>query len=145
MKSPILHLTIVLLLSSTTTLFAQNESETQEPAYYIKSIFFGGGSYHIDEGQVNELQEFLDQFEPIEEYEILIQSHTDNIGSVDYNNWLSNRRGEMTKYHIVEHGIPFELLSNEDFGEYTPDFDNDTWKGRQANRRVDVIIRRIVF
>ncbi|MEL6718456.1 MAG: OmpA family protein [Bacteroidota bacterium] len=143
MKSPIVHLIIVCLFCSVSTLTAQ--SETQEPAYYIKSIFFGGGSYQIDEGQVEELQEFLDQFDPIDEYEILIQSHTDNIGSVEYNNWLSSRRGEMTKFYIIDHGIPVELLSNEDFGEYTPDFDNDTWKGRQANRRVDVIIRRIVF
>jgi len=143
MKSPILPLTIVLLLFSYTSLFAQKDLE--EPAYHIKSIFFGGGSYHIDDQQLQELQDFLDQFEPIGEYEILIQSHTDNIGSAEYNNWLSNRRGEMTKYLILEHGIPSEILIIEDFGEYTPDFDNDTWKGRQANRRVDVIIRRIVF
>lgn len=130
-------------LFSATFVFAQ--SQTEEPPYYIKSIFFGGGSYYIDDQQVKELQDFLDQFDPIEEYEIFIQSHTDNIGSVEYNNWLSNRRGEMTKFHIVDHGIPQELLTNEDFGEYAPDFDNTDWKGRQANRRVDVIIRRIVL
>ncbi|MEM0993056.1 MAG: OmpA family protein [Bacteroidota bacterium] len=145
MKS-LLYLTFIGLLSMySVSMLGQGQSGTEEPPYYIKSIFFGGGSYYIDEQQVKELQEFLDQFDPIEEYEIFIQSHTDNIGSVEYNSWLSNRRGEMTKFHIVDHGIPQELLTNEDFGEYAPDFDNQTWKGRQANRRVDVIIRRIVL
>jgi len=145
MKSPTHYLLACIFLFGCFHSFAQNELSGEEPPYYIKSIFFGGGSYYVDEEQHQELKDFLDQFSPIEEYEIFIQSHTDNIGSVDYNSWLSNRRGEMTKYLITNHGIPPEILTNEDFGEYTPDFDNNTWRGRQANRRVDVIIRRIVF
>lgn len=132
---------IIVFSACATSIFAQDE----EPAYRVKSIFFGGGSYYIDEQQIEELQEFLDQFTPIEEYEFFIQSHTDNIGGAEYNNWLSNMRGRSVKFEIIDHGIPELLLSNQDFGEYSPNFDNDTWQGRIRNRRVDVIVRRIVF
>lgn len=134
------HFLLFLLLPP--TLYAQTNIE---PNLHIKSIFFGGGSYYIDEEQAQELKNFLDQFEPIHEYEIFIQSHTDNIGSMDYNLWLSNQRGDMTKHHIIQHGVPYELLSNQDFGEVAPEFKNETLNGRRANRRVDVIVRRIVF
>ena len=132
-----------LLISVSSFSYAQ-ESELA-PNFHIKSIFFGGGSYFIDEGQSIELRDFLEQFHTIEEYEIFIQSHTDNIGSMDYNLWLSNRRGEMTRFHILEHGIPPHILTNQDFGEVKPQFENEDFHGRSANRRVDVIIRRIVF
>ena len=120
-------------------------AQDEEPPYYIKSIYFGGGSYYIDEEQLQELQLFIDQFTPIEQYEIAIQSHTDNIGSLEYNQWLANMRGGAVKQEIINHGVPPELLMNQDFGEQAPVFDNATWDGKLRNRRVDVIIRRIVF
>jgi outer membrane protein OmpA-like peptidoglycan-associated protein len=30
-------------------------------------------------------------------------------------------------------------------GEDEPSFNNNTWKGKLSNRRVDVILKRIVF
>lgn len=116
-----------------------------EPNYRTKSIFFGGGSYYIDSQQIQELSDFLHQFTPIEEYEFFIQSHTDNIGSMEYNNWLSSMRGRAVHMEMVHWGVPSEFISNQDFGELAPDFDNNTWDGRIRNRRVDVIVRRIVF
>ncbi len=132
---------LTLLLLAIQTLIAQ---ET-EPAYRTKSIFFGGGSYYIDNEQIQELSDFLHQFVPIEEYEFFIQSHTDNIGSMEYNNWLSGMRGSAVHREMVGWGVPSEFISNQDFGELAPDFDNNTWEGRIRNRRVDVIVRRIVF
>lgn len=135
---------LALFIFMGSSLIAQ-DLETEEPAYYIKSIYFGGGSYYIDQEQIDDLYEFLLQFDPVEQYEFYIQSHTDNIGSVEYNNWLSNMRGQSVKFEIINDGVPPELLRNEDFGEYAPSFDNDTWEGKLRNRRVDVIVRRIVM
>ena len=60
-----------------------------DTSMHIKSIYFGGGSYYIDKQQIEELYDWLDGFEYIEQYEVIIQSHTDNIGSVVYNKRLS--------------------------------------------------------
>jgi len=132
----------LLLVVPFAQLFAQEEDE---PEYHIKSIFFGGGSYYIDEVQAQELFDWLDSFENFHEYEISIQSHTDNIGSMEYNKWLSQMRGQSTLQLLNQKGIPPEMISNEDFGENSPVYDNATWEGKLRNRRVDVILRRIVM
>jgi len=133
---------VLFLLLPFAQLVAQEEDE---PAYHIKSIFFGGGSYYIDETQAQELFDWLDSFENINEYEISIQSHTDNIGSMEYNKWLSRMRGQSTLQLLHQKGIPPEVISNEDFGENSPVYDNATWEGKLRNRRVDVILKRILM
>lgn len=120
-------------------------SQTEEPHYHIKSIFFGGGSYYIDAQQAQDLFDWLDSFDHIEEYEISIQSHTDNIGSWEFNQRLSNLRGQATLQLLTRKGIPLEIISNEDFGENSPLYDNNTWEGKLHNRRVDVILKRILM
>jgi outer membrane protein OmpA-like peptidoglycan-associated protein len=141
MRTTIQFFITFCLLLSQYVIAAQDEA----PPYHVKSIYFGGGSYYIDQQQLEELYQFLDQFNPIEEYEIAIQSHTDNIGSLEYNQRLATLRGDAVKQEIITHGVPSELLINQDFGEQAPVFDNTTWDGKLRNRRVDVIIRRIVF
>lgn len=111
----------------------------------MKSIFFGGGSYYIDEEQIFELQEFLNNLPEIPQYTISIHSYTDNIGSVDYNNWLSQMRSESVIYELVLQNIPIENIFIKDFGEYNPVFDNNTRKGKLMNRRVDIVFEPIVF
>ena len=134
-------LPLLCLLFSTLSVTAQEEG----PAYYIKSIFFGGGSYYIDEQQVKELYEFIDEIPDIENMEILIQSHTDNIGSIEYNQWLSQMRSQSTFQKLLEKGLKSEMMLIEDFGEQNPYFDNATWEGKLNNRRVDVIIRPLIL
>lgn len=135
-------LIFLCFLFYTLPVFAQ---EDEGPAYYIKSIFFGGGSHYIDEQQVKELYEFIDEIPDIENMEILIQSHTDNIGSLEYNQWLSQMRSQSAFQKLLEKGIKSEMMLIEDFGEQNPYFDNTTWEGKLRNRRVDVIIRPLIL
>ena len=106
----------------------------------IKSIYFGGGSYYIDNGQYNELKKFIDSFSNIENYTITIHSHTDNIGSPDYNQMLSEMRSYMSLLKLVELKVPEAIISIHDFSEFNPIYDNSTHQGRIRNRRVDIIL-----
>ena len=84
------QLLLLFLFPLCTNSYAQEE----EPPYYIHSIYFGGGSYYIDQLQVEELNQWLDAIPNIENCEISIHGHTDDIGSVEYNEWLSKMRKE---------------------------------------------------
>lgn len=106
----------------------------------IKSIYFGGGSYYIDDGQALELKEFIESFPSIENYTITIHSHTDNIGSPDYNQMLSEMRSYMSIRELINNKVPEEIISIQDFGEFNPIYDNSTYQGRMRNRRVDIIL-----
>ena len=118
--------------------------EFAEP-YLIHRIFFGGGSYYIDDQQIQELNEFLDQFTDLENYEIEVHSHTDNIGSIEFNQRLSFMRSRSVVRHIILKNIPEEIILIEDYGELNPLYDNSTWDGKLSNRRVDVIIKPVVL
>ncbi len=111
----------------------------------LKSIYFGGGSYYVDEFQVTELYDFIDGVEKLEDYEIIIFSHTDNIGGVEFNKWLSQMRSEAVKLELLRKGIAQELIKIRDFGLSNPLYTNRSHAGRRGNRRVDVILWPIVF
>jgi outer membrane protein OmpA-like peptidoglycan-associated protein len=106
----------------------------------IKSIYFGGGSYRIDAQQINALKNFIESFPSIESYTISVHSHTDDIGSPEYNQMLSELRGRMVIRELLENKVPEEIISIQDFGEFNPVYDNNTYMGRLKNRRVDIIL-----
>ena len=129
--------TFLLLLFLTPALLISAPAEDEQ---LMKSIFFGGGSYYIDSRQYQELNEWLDGFPGLEGYDIIVVSHTDDIGSVEYNQWLSRLRSESILRVLEERGIRRETVAKQDNGELNPDFDNSTWEGKLNNRRADVIL-----
>ncbi len=119
--------------------------QAQQMERTIKSIYFGGGSYYVDELQLEELYQFMDSIENIFQYHITIHSHTDNIGGAAYNEWLSEQRSKAVIEKLINRAIPEELIQRKDFGQFNPVYDNDTWLGRLKNRRVDIIFWPMVM
>lgn len=110
------------------------------------SIYFGGGSYYIDEDQALQLYDWLDSIPNLmEKYEIQLISHTDPIGGKEYNEWLSRMRSEAVQNLLVQRQIPENKISIKDWGLENPVYTNDTFSGMIMNRRVDVILYPIVF
>lgn len=110
-----------------------------EKPYLIKSIFFGGGSYYIDQEQIDGVYEFLNSV-LLENYEIHIHSHTDNIGSRKFNEWLSEMRSSSSYQMLEDGGYLMDNIFIKDHGFDNPEFDNATWEGRAQNRRVDIVL-----
>ncbi len=111
-----------------------------------KSIFFGGGSYSIDEEQTIDLSRWLDSIPNLlEKYEIQIVSHTDNIGGKRYNQWLSQMRSQMVHGLLIQKDIPERVIHVRDWGAENPVYSNDSYQGLFMNRRVDVVLHPIVF
>jgi outer membrane protein OmpA-like peptidoglycan-associated protein len=88
-------------------------------------------------GNLNKLAAFLDEYA---DRSVLIEGHTDNVGSEDSNFNLSQRRADSVKSYLVELGVQSERLSTSGLGEGSPVAGNDTATGRQQNRRVEVVI-----
>ncbi len=68
---------------------------------------------------------------------IRIEGHTDNIGSDDYNQYLSIMRANAVKKYLIAHGISKFRLTTKGFGKSAPIADNSTAKGRAQNRRIE--------
>ena len=112
----------------------------QEGPQHQISIYFGGGSYYISEDQKSDLTQFLNNIPHVEQYSITIHSHTDNIGGVEFNNWLSQMRSHSAMEELLINNIKQELIEIKDFGLHNPVYDNSTWEGRLKNRRVDIFL-----
>jgi outer membrane protein OmpA-like peptidoglycan-associated protein len=88
-------------------------------------------------GNLNKLVAFLNKYP---DRTVLIEGYTDNVGSEDYNQALSERRADSVKSYLAEQGIGALRLSASGKGESDAVGSNDSSTGRQQNRRVEVII-----
>jgi OmpA-OmpF porin, OOP family len=71
---------------------------------------------------------------------VLIEGHTDSIGSSEYNLQLSLLRAESVQSFLVGNGLPADRITAIGYGETRPEAPNDSATGRQQNRRVEVVI-----
>ncbi len=67
--------------------------------------------------------------------------HTDNVGSDQMNQQLSERRASAVANYLLSKGVVPQRLNAYGMGESQPVADNNTDFGRQRNRRVEVLIR----
>ncbi len=107
------------------------------------SIFFGGGSYYVDLKQEDALKKIIESLMKPELYEVYVHGHTDNIGSMEYNQWLSDMRTDEVIELIKKHGIPKDFIYDKEFGEMSPVYSNETYSGQLMNRRVDIIFKKL--
>ncbi len=134
----------VLSLSFIVTSFFSQAQAMQEELR--KSIYFGGGSYYIDDEQTTGLFLWLDSIPKLtEKYQIQLISHTDPIGGRQYNEWLSQMRSESVYELLLQKSIPETIIYRKDWGLENPVYSNDNFRGMVMNRRVDVILHPIVF
>jgi OmpA-OmpF porin, OOP family len=71
-----------------------------------------------------------------------INAHTDNIGSDQFNQHLSDERANSVVKYLVSIGIETARLIPQGFGETNPVAPNDTEEGRALNRRVEFRLRK---
>ncbi len=89
---------------------------------------------------LNKLAAFLDEYR---DRTVLIEGHTDSVGSSDSNQLLSQRRAESVRTYLVGQGVAANRLTTSGLGQGSPVANNDTATGRQQNRRVEVIISNV--
>ena len=75
----------------------------------------------------------------------MIEGHTDNVGSYDYNMDLSQRRAESVVNYLVENfGIDRSRLSAKGYGSTRRVSYNNTAEGRARNRRINAVIDCVI-
>jgi OOP family OmpA-OmpF porin len=106
----------------------------------IGEVLFAFGKADLSskaDRNVDKLAEFLKKYP---NRNVLIEGHTDSIGSEEYNLDLSQRRAESVKEKLVGDGVGPDRITTVGYGEKYPAVSNDTEANRALNRRVEVII-----
>ena len=71
---------------------------------------------------------------------IEVQGHTDATGAKNYNYQLGEERAEAVRRYLNQHGVALNRVSTISYGPDAPVQPNNTREGRQANRRVVLIV-----
>ena len=71
---------------------------------------------------------------------LAVEGYTDSIGSDAFNQRLSEQRATSVEKYLIQQGLATDSLSAQGFGKSDPIADNSTAKGRQQNRRVEIVV-----
>src|SRR5215469_7693323 len=69
-----------------------------------------------------------------------VDGYTDNTGSLDFNQQLSQQRADTVRSYLVQQGVPSSSVDAKGFGPNDPIASNDSPEGRRQNRRVNLIV-----
>jgi len=138
---------ILLIAAFITTLFGNNVNVEDLPDAKIISttechgvnlqVNFKTDSAEIEQDSYAKIKEFADFMKAHPDAKAEIAGYTDNRGSKEYNQKLSQRRAYAVYKQLIQYGVPAERLTYAGYGEENPVASNDTPEGRRANRRIE--------
>jgi len=103
------------------------------------TVNFRFDSYALTPEATAQLDQLSAQLKGRSDYVLEIAGFADYIGSVAYNNQLTERRAEAVRRYLAEqYGIPVFRTHDLGFGKSRPIADNSSRAGRAQNRRVEV-------
>lgn len=106
----------------------------------LKNIYFDFDRTTLQSQSFAELNKVVDFLKQNPTVEIEIAGHTDNKGSDDYNQNLSQGRSQAVVDYLISQGIEDFRLMAHGYGESKPIDTNDTEDGRANNRRVEFTV-----
>lgn len=108
--------------------FMQSENAT---------LLFVVNSAKITDESNSKLKTLNDLLQMYKNVSVVIEGHASSDGSKAYNQTLSEKRAESVKKALVDMGVDSSRLETIGYGETKPMENNNTAKGRSANRRVE--------
>lgn len=103
----------------------------------LRNIFFDTNKYTLRPESTNELERLIKLLNDVPTLRIELSGHTDNKGSAEMNQTLSENRAKAVVDYLVGKGIAQNRLEFKGYGLLKPVATNDTEAGRQENRRTE--------
>ncbi len=105
-----------------------------------QGIFFDTGSDRIRPESGGTLKMIGDMLKEHTDLKLMIEGHTDNVGTPASNKTLSEKRAAAVKAYLTSNfGVDGARLSSSGLGDSKPATPNTTSEGRQQNRRVELV------
>jgi len=101
----------------------------------LRNVFFRTGKYDLLDISIVELDKVVEMMKSHPAMRIELGGHTDNVGSDQLNQKLSENRAKTVYDYLVAHGVEASRLTYKGYGSSQPVADNRTPEGRRQNRR----------
>lgn len=102
---------------------------------------FEFGSAVLKHQSEKQLDKFVELFQQFPNTHMEISGHTDNVGSDEYNQKLSENRAKSVYDYFIKKGIAGDRMTIKGYGSKYPIDTNETDEGRARNRRVEIDIQ----
>ncbi len=109
-------------------------------SYKLNDIYFPFNSSELTPNSLFILDEFAEFLDENPSITIAIHGHTDDIGSEESNQILSENRAKSVYDYLINKGISSKRMIYKGFGELKPLAPNTTEEGRSKNRRTEFVI-----
>jgi outer membrane protein OmpA-like peptidoglycan-associated protein len=107
----------------------------------LGDVLFDTGKATLKPGAYTTIDRLATVLKEDESRKVLIEGHTDSVGSDEFNQSLSERRAASVQAALFERGVAASQISTVGKGETTPVASNDDAGGRQQNRRVELVFQ----
>ncbi len=147
-KSPLTGFGPAIDNVTVTSVESHDQLEVSEDANEIlvrlgAELLFDTGKYTLRPAATAALQKLAVLLKDHPGLPILIEGHTDSVGTPGANRILSERRANAVREWLASQGsVPAVRMTSKGFGPAVPVASNATAEGRQLNRRVEIRIRK---
>src|ERR1700683_5108111 len=106
----------------------------------MSDVLFDTGKYSLKPGAREKLAKVAGILLAYPGLNIAVGGYTDNVGTDDMNQTLSENRAGSVRDYLVQQGVLANSVSSKGFGNTLPVASNDNSAGRQQNRRVELLV-----
>ena len=136
-EQPVFVTSIRLAESETDVLY---DALAAKGRWVTQGILFATGKAEVQPESRPVLKEIASTLQKYGDLKILIEGHTDNVGSAASNLSLSDARAAAAKAALVaQYGVDGGRITTKGFGDTKPAVPNTTPAGRAQNRRVEIV------
>ncbi|MBU0488861.1 MAG: OmpA family protein, partial [Bacteroidetes bacterium] len=125
-----------------TDVFVNHIKKNIEPGkpFVLKNLVFKTNSSSLEKESYEELYMLIEYLMEFPETKITITGYTDNAGSVNYNQKLSEKRAKAVADFLIKNNIRERRITYFGKGVENPIDSNETEEGRMNNRRVEILV-----
>ena len=106
----------------------------------MSDVLFDTGKYSLKPGAREKLAKVAGILLAYPSLNIQVGGYTDNVGSDDMNQTLSENRAGSVRDYLIQEGVVTASVSARGFGNASPVATNENSSGRQQNRRVELLV-----
>ena len=107
----------------------------------LRGVNFDFDKYNIRPDAVPILEQACKTLKDEPSIDVYLDGHTDSVGTLQYNQGLSERRANSVRNWLTKCGIPASRMTPRGFGEANPVASNATAEGRAQNRRTEILVK----
>jgi outer membrane protein OmpA-like peptidoglycan-associated protein len=105
----------------------------------LSDVLFDTGRSTLNPGADRDLDRLAQALKDNSNTRVMIEGHTDSVGSDSYNEELSQRRAQAVADALRTRGVASDRYESKGLGKSFPVASNSTAAGRQQNRRVEIV------